>query len=70
MAKHIKPERNFKGISDEEAKVLLGESKPLPIINKCKEESEVTFLLMNHLEILQMTRQLSNICGNLWKRSL
>ena len=25
---------------------------------------------MNNLEILQMTRQLSNICGNLWKRSL
>lgn len=25
---------------------------------------------MNHLEILQMTRQLSNICGNTWKRSL
>ena len=25
---------------------------------------------MNHLEILQMTRQLSNICGIIWKRSL
>ena len=37
MAKHVKPEKNFVGISDEEAKVLLSESKPLPIINKCKE---------------------------------
>ena len=37
MAKHIKPEKNFVGISDEEAKVLLGESTPLPIINKCRE---------------------------------
>ena len=25
---------------------------------------------MNNLEIIQMTKQLSNICGNLWKRSL
>lgn len=37
MAKHVKPERNFVGISDEEAKVLLSEAKPFPIINKCSQ---------------------------------
>ncbi len=25
---------------------------------------------MNHLEVLQLSRNLSVICGNLWKRSL
>lgn len=40
------------------------------VIKKAREEAEVTFALMNHLEILQITRQLSNICGNSWKRSL
>lgn len=34
------------------------------------DESEVTFNLMNHLEIVQLSKQLTNICGNIWRRSL
>lgn len=55
---------------DEETLQNLNEKKTMLVIRKAREEAEVTFALMNHLEILQITRQLSNICGNSWKRSL
>jgi DNA polymerase alpha subunit A len=70
MAQHIRPERAFQGMSDEETLHNLNSSKTQTVILKAREEAEVTFALMNHLEILQITRQLSNICGNSWKRSL
>jgi DNA polymerase alpha subunit A len=70
MAVHIKPAKVFKGMSDEETLSYLNENKAFQVVKKCREEAEITFALMNHLEILQITRQLSNICGNTWKRSL
>lgn len=40
------------------------------VLKKIRDEADVAFALMNHLEVLQLTRNLSNICGNLWRRSL
>ena len=70
MAVHIRPERMFKGMSEEETLNYLNDNKAFQVVRKAKEEAEITFSLMNHLEILQITRQLSNICGNIWRRSL
>lgn len=70
MAEYARPGKRFTAISDEEAKTFFNEENPLALVNKCKDESELTFQIMNHFELLQMTRSLSNICGNLWKRSL
>jgi DNA polymerase alpha subunit A len=70
MAQHIRPERVFKGMTEDETLNNLNQGLTVHVIKKAKEEAETTFALMNHLEILQITRQLSNICGNSWKRSL
>jgi DNA polymerase alpha subunit A len=70
MAKHIKPEKNFSGLTDEEVKTFLDTGKTLFVLKKIRDEADITFALMNHLEVLQLTRNLSNICGNLWRRSL
>ena len=70
MAGNIKPERNFTGVSDEEVKNFLDSGKTLFVLKKIRDEADITFALMNHLEVLQLTRNLSNICGNLWRRSL
>ena len=67
---HVRPERAFKGMTDDETLQELNQNHTMSVIKKAREEAEVTFALMNHLEILQITRQLSNICGNSWKRSL
>ena len=70
MAVHIKPERVFRGLDEAATLEYLNDNKAFHVIKKCREEAEITFALMNHLELLQITRQLSNICGNTWKRSL
>jgi DNA polymerase alpha subunit A len=64
------PGKNFTPISNEESKRYFNEDSPMVMVYKCREESELTFAIMNHFELLQTTRSLSNICGNLWKRSL
>lgn len=70
IATYARPERKFTSFTDEEEREYFNQEKPSLMITKCREEAELTFQIMNHFEILQMTRSLSNICGNLWKRSL
>lgn len=70
IAQYARPDKKYTGFTEEEERNYFNEDKPSIVISKCREESELTFQIMNHFEILQMTRSLSNICGNLWKRSL
>ena len=49
---------------------MLANGEWMKLVLHCNSESEGAFALMNHLEIVQLTRQLTNICGNLWRRSL
>jgi DNA polymerase elongation subunit (family B) len=49
MVAHIRPERAFKGMAEEETLQYLNENKTFHVIKKAKEEAECTFALMNHL---------------------
>lgn len=49
MTQHIRPERTFRGMSDEETLQNLNEKKTMLVIRKAREEAEVAFALMNHL---------------------
>ena len=49
MAGHIKPQKMFKGMTEEETLGYLNDNKAFAVVKKCREEAEVTFALMNHL---------------------
>lgn len=49
MAKNIKPEKNFVGMTDEEVKTFLDTGKTLFVLKKVRDEADVAFALMNHL---------------------
>ena len=57
-------------ITADQASEMFSKGEHKKLILNCLEESEGVFNLMNHLEIVQLTRQLTNICGNIWRRSL
>jgi hypothetical protein len=49
MVAHIKPNRLFQGMNEEESLLCLNDSRAFTVIKKAREEAEVTFALMNHL---------------------
>lgn len=49
MAAHIKPNKLFQGMNEEEALLCLNDNKAFTVVRKAREEAEVTFALMNHL---------------------
>lgn len=70
MSKVISGGKELRTLDKEELKREIEEGKVSNVIQYILEESEVTFHLMNHLEIVQLSKQLTNICGNIWRRSL
>lgn len=49
MVHHIKPERAFEGMSDEQILQNLNDNYTMKVVKKAREEAEITFALMNHL---------------------
>jgi hypothetical protein len=49
MAQHIRPERIFKGMTEDETLNNLNQGLTVHVIKKAREEAETTFALMNHL---------------------